>query len=306
MPTRRRKTSLLGCLSLVAGIIALLATRMPLGGVGPVTIGVIGAAIGLLGLLSAVVIGHAGRVLPVFAMLLCLGAAGYGAWANGHDDGIGTRVMTWINQWHSNGPQPSASSGHGPGSAGDSSSSPGSRVDGGGGNGQSIGHGSIFDMNAPGTSELPGHLSQSPGPTAIGNTPVNPNVVKPAGVDPALLTRRASAQAAMRAAKAKLDAAQKALVVSLSTTPGYQSAKAEVDAAEANLSSVHASSDPGSAEVIAASTRALNSRIALQKLIAAASASDPATFAAQREYADAQHALVSIKAEQDAAAGKKP
>ena len=44
MPTtRRRKTSLLGCLSLIIGIVALLATRMSLGGVGPVTIGVVGA-----------------------------------------------------------------------------------------------------------------------------------------------------------------------------------------------------------------------------------------------------------------------
>ncbi len=90
-PKRRRKTSLLGCLSLIVATVALVSTRVPIAGVGPVTIGVLGAAIGLLGLLSAVVIGHTGRVLPVFAMLLCLGAAGYGLYANGHDDGVGAR-----------------------------------------------------------------------------------------------------------------------------------------------------------------------------------------------------------------------
>ncbi len=105
----------------------------------------------------------------------------------------------------------------------------------------------------------------------------------------------------MQAAKAKLNAAQKTLIATLSSQSAYQAAKAEVDAAEANLSSVRASGDP----VLAASTRVLNAKIALEKVVATASATDPATSAAQREFADAQHALVSIKAEQDAAAGKK-
>jgi hypothetical protein len=307
MPTtRRRKISLLGSLSLIAGIIALLATRMSLAGVGPITIGVVGTAIGLLGLLSAVVIGHAGRVLPVFAVLLCLAAAGYGYWANGRDDGIGEHVLKWINQPHTYGSQPSASSGHGANNSGGASSSPGSRSENGGGNGQSVGHGSIFDMNAPGTPEAPSHANPSPGPTAAGNSRASPNVLKPAGVDPTLLTRLASAQAAMRAAKAKLETAQKALVTSLTNQAAYQSAKAEVDGAEANLSSVRASSEPGSEAIVAASTRALSARIALQKIINTASASDPATSAAQREFTDAQRALVSIKAEQEAAAGRKP
>ncbi len=306
MPTtRRRKASLLGCLSLIMGIIALLATHTSLAGAGPATIGVVGAAIGLLGLLSAVIIGHTGRVLPVFAILICLAAAGYGLCANGHDDEIKARVTSWINQWHASGSQPAASDGHGSNStAGRSSSS--LRSDSGGGSGQSIGHGSIFDMSAPGKSEPPNHANPSPGAAAIGNAPAVPGVVKPAGVEPTLLIRRTNAQAAIRAARMKLDAAQKTLIGSLSSTPEYQSAKAEVDAAEANLTIVHASSDPGSAQVIAASTRALNSRIALQILIAAASATDPKTSVAQREYADAQRTLISIKAEQDAAAGKKP
>lgn len=310
MPTtRRRKTSLLGCLSLIAGIIALLATRMSLEGVGPVTIGVVGAAIGLLGFLSAVVIGHAGRVLPVFAMLFCLAAAGYGLWANGRDAGIGSRVSTWWNQPHTNGSQPPASSGHGA-NGGTASSSSGSGSEGGAGNGQSIGHGSIFDTNVPGTPESPSHASPSHGSAAAGGTPNTPSVVKPAGVDPSLLsalrTRRADAQATMQAAKANLDAAQKALVATLSSQPAYQSAKAEVDAAESNLSSVRASNDPGSEALVSASKRALEAKTALQKIIAAATASDPATSAAQRQFTDAQRSLVSIKAEQDAAAGKRP
>ncbi len=307
---RRRKTSLLGCLSLIAGVVALLATRVSLGGVGPVTIGVVGAAIGLLGFLGAILIGHAGRVLPIVATIVCLAAAGYGLMLSGRADGVGPRVTGWINSWRADGAPAGATNGNGTTGGGATASghrpSPPDGVSGGGpsDSGGSVGHGSIFDVNAPGTPEssIPKNNNLAP------SNPI-PGTSAPLRPDPstlaALRTRAETAQAAVQTAKAKLDAVQKSIVAGLSSQPAYQSAKSEVTAAETGLAAVRDTSGPGSETLVAASKRVLDAKTALQKVIASASSTDPTVTAAQRELSDAQHALASIKSEQEALL-KKP
>jgi hypothetical protein len=245
-------------------------------------------------------IGHAGRLLPVFATFVCLAAAGYGLAVNGRADGVGDRVSALINHWRASG---LSSAPAGPIPASPNSGSGASRLPQNGAastrpSGGAVGKDTIFDLTVAGSPENPVSGTHYPASSSGFQNPSNAPTPNPTSLAP-LRVRYADAQASVLAARAKLDAMQEALELKLANAPDYRATQSDLATAEAELADVRAHNDPGSVALIAASRKVLDARTAFQKVMNSASAGDPAVTSARRELADAQHALALAKAQQD-------
>jgi hypothetical protein len=132
----------------------------------------------------------------------------------------------------------------------------------------------IFDSDYPASTPTPTPSKQTPAPQAeIAPAPA-PSPAPPVRIDN---------NAAIHAARTKLDSARSAVVQSLEASPGYQQAKADSDAADADLKKARLANDPGSPDLIAASQAALNAHGKLQKIVNDAMAKDPVAQDASRE-----------------------
>ena len=130
------------------------------------------------------------------------------------------------------------------------------------------------------------HRSRSPAKNTNMH-PVPPDSSNAAAASAAAAARIDGA-AAIRAARAKLEAARGAVKQSIESSPVYRNAKDDDDAAETALQNARLTYDPGSSELIAASRAALAARSKLEDLISAAAAHDAAYQDAQRQLQAAQ------------------
>lgn len=135
----------------------------------------------------------------------------------------------------------------------------------------------IFDPDYP--SSTPPAAKRTPSRTAPTNSSVS--------AAPEVATRVDSA-AAIRTARTKLEEARQRVIQSIESSPEYRAAKANADAAEADLKTARLTDDPGSPELIAAGRAALAAHSKLEALISQAAARDPAYQGAARQLQAAQ------------------
>lgn len=264
MVVSRRRTSLLGVLALLSGVAALVLTKfnptpwqvvtvgsmtLPLG--AAVALGA--AAVALLAFLAAASSPRTGTGLPVVAILVCAAAL-----ALAFKPGLFARRAAPAAAAKPAGPTTAPASEADSPAPADSPNTPHVKT--------------IFDSDYP---------SSTPTPAAPHEPAVRPDAAAPAGESPGAPAKSDRAEA-IRAARAKLDAARAEVVRSLESSPAYRAAKSDADAADAELKQARLVNPPGSPELVAASEAAMAAHSKLQKLITDAAAKDPAFQEATR------------------------
>ncbi|HZL38229.1 MAG TPA: DUF308 domain-containing protein [Tepidisphaeraceae bacterium] len=269
MATRRLGHNLLGVLSILIGGAALAATRAPLLGYGSRFIAIVGLAVGVLGFVLALVIGRWGSGTPALGIVFCLGVLALA----GYEDGT---LQNWMARLHpkQGNAQPSPAAPAAP------------RHDGGPPRVHSIFDSDDNSSPASSGEEHSGSAHKSaavPPPAAAADWDTAPLQTS---------TQFESSKPVMsiEEARAKVRTAADALNRALAGNAGYQSAKAQADAAEARRNQALSASGPGSPEVVEASGRWIEARAKFHKAAASALAADPAAQAAQKELAAAQAA----------------
>jgi hypothetical protein len=271
--SRRLRLNFLGIIALLLGVAACVATRVPLGGYGPRTIGLLGIGVGVLGFLLAVLTGRWGSGIPVLGVIVSLGAVGLSLYNDGK--------LPWIDHLHGGQaqvqPAPPPATPTAPKPAAPPVANQDPQIS------------NIFDDRGSPPS-VPGSFKPRP---AVDPQPEPSPIVKhaPEPAVPAPAVRSTTSAAALQAARAKMEAASQALLQTLLNDPAYQAAKAQADAADAKRQAALAADGPGSAEVLAASRQWLEAKTALQKIAANAAANDPATQEAHRELMEAEAAM---------------
>jgi hypothetical protein len=271
MVETRRRTSFLGFLALVAGIVGLALTRFDASSFSRVTMGSVslGLAVAVsLGALAVAVIAfiiaasspRTGTGLPMAAVLVCGAAVALAYYPS---------LMSLHAKTAAPPPPPPGAVSPTP----DAPVTPSPTAD----NPDTARQKTIFDTDYPSSKvDAPQKPAAVAAPDVAEPTPSAP---KPAPVDPA---------ANIRAAKTRLDAAREAAVRSLDSNPGYQAAKAESDQADADLRAARLKYEPGSPELITASQAALRAHGKLQQFVTNAMATDPVSVQAQQELHAAQ------------------
>jgi hypothetical protein len=266
MVESQMRKSVLGSLALLAGIAALVLTRFNPTGITMITVGTVKlalpAAVALgASLLAAIAFVAAassprtGTGLPILALLVCGGAvlfAFHPDWlsrspkSNGNPPASTTLVPPITT------PTPPAVE-----------DNPPTRQK------------TIFDSDYPSSTPPPlvkkepmEPAPDSPAAPAVNSTP-----------PPVHFDRNAE----ITAARANLDSARSAVTRALESAPEYQAAKAQADAADAELKRARLAYEAGSPELISASQAALNAHGKLRKLVADATAKDPASQEAAKE-----------------------
>jgi hypothetical protein len=283
--SRRKKISRLGTLAILIGGGAWAATRLPPLGVGPVVIGTVGLVLGLLAMLGALLIGNTGKFVPLLGLLVCWSAIAFGIVHNNTGVGVADQFRAVIARF-----RPASASGLAPAQSGHAApvkAAPPAADD-------PVGKGTIFDMSAVNQDSAKSATPATPASVSPpGQTPaVVPAIVLPAPPTLNATQRYTAAMTAVTMAHTRVDAATAALLPALSKAPAYQAAKSELDDASAALAAARANnSDPGNAEFVAAGQRYLNAKAAVQKLINAAAAADPASIEARGALVTAQGEL---------------
>lgn len=144
--------------------------------------------------------------------------------------------------------------------------------------------GTLFDMDQTG-----------PPRKASGPNPLAERAAERAAADKTRQARLAAAEAAVAAARKKLDAARTE-TAKTSKNPLVARARDEVDAAEATVKRLRAAGASGSSQMLAAGKRNLEAKANLRKALAAAAASDPRVAAAQAELKKAEAELRAARA----------
>jgi hypothetical protein len=262
MVQSRRRTSLLGILALLAGAVALALTRFNPTGIEtvpnlpvplklPAAAAIVATALALIAFLAAASSRRTGTGVPLFAILL-----GGAALVFAFKPHLLTRPSA---------PKPT------PAPAAQPSVQASSPADSGGEHRVKT----IFDSDYPSsTPDVKPAASHS-------NVPDS-------SAAPAAPAARPDPAAALRAARANVEAARENVLRSIESTPAYRAAKADADAADTDLKKARLTDDPGSPELIAASQAALESHSRLQKLVSDAAAHDPASQDAERQLKAAQ------------------
>lgn len=268
MASAQRRISVLGLVSLLLAIAALVALYHPIGGYGAVPVAAAALGLGAVSFLLSAASARVGSGVPVLAALVSLTALGVAFHQNGQLD-------RWLGRSASAAtppPAPAVPAEPRPGGS--------TAVE----QPEPPHPGSIFDI--PGSS----------GPAA--NSSVTPRPVEPAPtLPPASPTRSNTAgepptppAPSLAAARARLSSAMAAVEQRLAADPEYQRAKADADAAESQKNDALKANGPGSPEVLAASQHWLDARAKLQKRLNAAAATDPAVQSAQQDLLAAQAA----------------
>ncbi|HWE96065.1 MAG TPA: hypothetical protein VG269_19030 [Tepidisphaeraceae bacterium] len=270
--SRRLRLNFLGIIALLLGAAACVATRVPLGGYGPMTIGLVGIGVGVLGFLLAVSTGRWGSGIPVLGVVVSLAAVGLSLYNDGR--------LPWIDHLRGGHSQVQPATAP-PAPAPQPTPPPTANND------PHISN--IFDdrgspPTVPGSYKPRPAVDPQPEPSPIVKHATEPAVPAPA-------VQSTNAAAALQAARAKTEAASQALLQTLSNDPAYKAAKAQADAADANRQAALTANGPGSPEVLAASRQWLDAKTALLKITANAAANDPATQEAHRELMDAEAAM---------------
>ena len=270
MVETRRRTSVLGLLALLAGIVGFGLTRFDASTFPRVTLGSLNLGLAVAICLGALVVAivaflaaasspRTGTGLPMIAVLVC-GAAVVLAYY--------PRLISLHAKMAVPPPPPAAVS---PTPDATTTTPPAAE------NPDTPRQKTIFDTDYPSSK-----VDVPPKPAAVAAPDVPeaaPSAPKPPAVDPA---------ANIRAAKARLDAAREAAVRSLDSNPGYQAAKAESDQADADLRAARLKYEPGSPELITASQAALRAHGKLQQFVTNAMATNPTSMQAQQELHAAQ------------------
>jgi hypothetical protein len=259
MVQSRRRTSLLGLLALIAGAAALVLTRFNPTGIEtvpnlPVTLklpaaaAIVATALALIAFLAAASSRRTATGVPLFAILV-----GGAALVLAFKPHLLTRPSAPAALKPTPAPsvQPSVQA-----------SSP---ADGGGEHRVKT----IFD------SDYPSSTPDARPAASRSNLPDS-------SADPAPALARPDA------ARANVEAARENVLRSIESTPAYRAAKADADAADADLKKARATYDPGSPDLISASQAALEAHSRLQKLVSDAAAHDPAFQDADRQLKAAQ------------------
>ncbi len=290
--SRRKKISALGILAIAAGGVAWYALQTGRLEKGAVFIGAVGLMLALLAVLGSMLIGNTGKFVPFLGLLACGSVAGFGI----SHEGTRVQVVDQLKQWEARfKPAPVIDQKPAPAPV---VAAPAPVVE------KPVGSGTIFDMT-------PGSRGSAPSPNASGASqgaappPPAPAAVTaapsfPAALTPSATQRYSEASAAVSRARAKVEAATAGLLPALSQTPAYQSAKSELDAADAALNAARANGDPGNPELVATAQRYINAKTALQKVISAAAEVDPDTVAAKQELIEAQGELKAARADTEA------
>ncbi|HSU69198.1 MAG TPA: hypothetical protein VLJ39_20100 [Tepidisphaeraceae bacterium] len=264
----RGRKSFLGLLALLAGIAALVLTRfnptgisdLPVGSMRlslPLVVGLAALALAVIAFLAAASSPRTGTGVPILAVLVCA-AASFLAWKPGFLGHLhGTQAAP------APAPPPPASVTQQPTEPApppeDSAAQHRPKT--------------IFDSDYPSSPSTPAPRPETPAPVETSAAP-EPVPAPAAKVDHT---------AAIQAARAKLDSARAAATEALQSSPAYQAAKADADAAETNLKTSRQTYDAGSPELIAASRAALNAHSKLQKMVSDAMDKDPSAQEAARE-----------------------
>jgi hypothetical protein len=264
-----RRKSLLGILALLGGVAALVLTRINPTGISVVPVGPLKlslpAAVGLgallvasIAFLAAATSAKTGTGLPMLAVLICGVAVALSFYPGLFDrftkktepKVVPTPAPPVVVQQPGDVSKPKDESGQHHAKT-------------------------IFDADYPSSTPTPPATKQETA-TPSYNPPSLPT---PAPAPPVQIDN----SVAIRAAHTKLESARAAVVQSLESSPDYQTAKANADAADTALKQARVTNDPGSPELIAASQAALDAKSKLQKLIADAMAKDPAAQEASKE-----------------------
>lgn len=271
MVESRRRRSLLGVIALLAGVAALVLTRfnptgvttVPVGPIRlalPVAVAVGALAVALLAFVAAATSPRTGTALPIFAVLVGAGAA-----VVGYYPGLFTHAPSpTVAPAAPAPPAPTVENTPAETPPAEADSRPRQKT--------------IFDMDGA-SSTLPPPAKNAP-----------PRDEPPPLPEAAPAPARIDHAAAIRDAKARVDAARESAVRSAEASPAYQSAKEEADAADAELKSARLKYEPGSPELIAASQAALNAHSKLQRIVSDAMARDPEANDALRALQAAQTA----------------
>lgn len=265
MVQSRRRTSLLGLLALVAGAAALTLTRFNPTGIEtvpnlpvalklPAAAAVAATALALVAFLAAASSRRTGTGVPLFAILL-----GGTALVLAFKPHLFTRPAA---------PPPAKPT---PAPAAQPSVQASSPADSGGEHHVKTIFDSDYPSSTPDMKPAARHSSLPDSPAA-----------------PAAPAARPDPAAALRAARANVEAARENVLRSIEFTSAYRAAKADADAADADLKMARLTYDPASPELIAASQAALEAHNRLQKLVSDAAAHDPASQDADRQLKAAQ------------------
>ena len=271
MVESKRRSSLLGALALLGGIAAAVLIKFNPTGVSsvamgpitlslPVTVGAASLLVALIAFLAAASSPRTGTGLPILAVLICGGAS-----LVAYKPDLLARFTRPAAPPPAQ-PAPAAVQAPAVATPAPQDDVPVNRPK------------TIFDSDYPASTPDSQTKKDTPAPQV--NVPETPAPTPaPPHVDNA---------AAIADARSRLEAARKTVQASLASTPDYQAAKSEADAADADLKQARAKNDPGSPELITASQTAMNAHAKVQKLIADALAKDPAAQQATHDLQTAQ------------------
>jgi hypothetical protein len=260
--TNAPRLNFLGVISILIGIAAFVATKVPLAGYGPIPIALLGIGVGILAFIMSLMI-RWGSGVPVLGVVVSLGALALAGYDNG-------TLPDWWAKIHPapQKPVPAVIAPAQPVVPAQPAEPP--RL-----------HNIFDDTNSNGSGSRP-PVAPTPAP-AVNPTPA-PTIPTPPPV-PAIVQ---PPMPTLAEAHAKLDAATASVERSLANDPAYVQAKADVAAADGKRKAALAESGPGSPQVQEASSKWLDAKSKLKKLVDAAALKDPTAQAAQREMNDAE------------------
>jgi hypothetical protein len=266
MVQTRRRTSLIGVVALFIALAALVLARINPTGVETVSIGplvlrlatfaaLLGGLLAVLAFLSSASSRRTGAGLPLLSLLIC---------------GCALVLAFKPDLFKRPPPAPPAK----PAAAGAKSAAPAPAVSS---EGDEHRVKTIFDFDEPASA-----------PPGRGNSAGSGEHAVAAPIPPPAAAARADPTAAVRAARAKLDAARAKVVVALQSTPAFQSAQEDANAADEQLKKARPAYPPGSSELIAISRAALAARDKVQAMVSDAAIRDSAYRDAALELHDAE------------------
>jgi hypothetical protein len=279
--SRRKKISTLGTIAILLGGAAWAATRTSVLPAAAIIAGTVGLVMATLAMLSSLLIGNTGRLVPLVGWITCAAAIGYSATHNPNGSQLLDQFKEVMAAYRPTAPAPAKPSSVVP-------SAPPAAED-------PVGKGTIFDMSQGG--------KDSPrNPTPVAPARVSPAVpaavIVPSSAPPATtaMQRYTAAMNAVTRAHTQVDKATAAVVSGLVQLPAYEAAKQELESADSALHAVLANNGiSGSPELVATEQRYLNAKAAVRKLIKAASDSDVASITAKQVLTDAQNELKAAK-----------
>ena len=255
----RRRTSVLGIIAILTGVAAAVLSRFhlidlptveigPVHAAAPLVIGVAGLLVGFVSFIAAAASPRTRTGAPIMAMVICAAAVGFIVYSSGGNplaSPAAPKLPVTLP------PQIAA-----PSSPATQPTAP-----------QPARPRTIFDPDFPSSAPPPDSSTESAPPPHVSPPP----------------SSTTDAQASIREARSRLQSARDAVIGRLQSTDAYRTAKADADAAEADLKKARINYAAGSPELIAASQRAMDAKGKVQKLIDDAMAHDPDATAARRD-----------------------